>query len=220
MYSNIFGLLLLTRIMGRKHLSELTYFDHIVSITIGSIIASIAVDRSINTLDGITATIVWSILPILIGYISLKNLTFRKIVDSEPLIIIQNGKLLDKNMSRIRYHMDDLLMRLRQKDVFDITEIEFAILESNSKLSILKKSSYNHVTPKDLNISTNYKGLMTELIINGQIMASHLKMLNLDTKWLSEQLQTRNIKNVEEVIFAGLQTDGQLYIASKSNVVK
>ncbi|MBB6216050.1 uncharacterized membrane protein YcaP (DUF421 family) [Anaerosolibacter carboniphilus] len=201
-------------------MSELTYFDHIVSITIGSIIASIAVDRSINTLDGITATIVWSILPILIGYISLKNLTFRKIVDSEPLIIIQNGKLLDKNMSRIRYHMDDLLMRLRQKDVFDITEIEFAILESNSKLSILKKSSYNHVTPKDLNISTNYKGLMTELIINGQIMASHLKMLNLDTKWLSEQLQTRNIKNVEEVIFAGLQTDGQLYIASKSNVVK
>lgn len=91
-------------------MSELTYFDHIVSITIGSIIASIAVDRSINTLDGIISTVIWSILPIWVGYISLRNLTFRKIVDSEPLVIIQNGKILNKNMSKPRYHMGDLLM--------------------------------------------------------------------------------------------------------------
>lgn len=96
--------------MGRKHLSELTYFDHIVSITIASIIASIAVDRSINTLDGIISTVIWSILLIWVGYISLRNLTFRKIVDSEPLVIIQNGKILNKNMSKTRYHMGDLLM--------------------------------------------------------------------------------------------------------------
>lgn len=187
-YFNIFlrsiisfiGLLVLTRLMGRKYLSELTYFDHIVSITIGSIVASVAVDRSVNTIDGIIATITWSIFPILVGYISLKNLFFRKIVDSEPLIIIQNGTINDKNMAKSRYHIGDLLMQLRQRNIFDITEVEFAILEPNGDLSVLKKSQYNTVTPKDLNILTNYKGLMTELIINGQIMNSHLKMMNLD----------------------------------------
>lgn len=214
------GLLLIARIMGRKHMSELTYFDHIVSITIGSIIASIAVDRSIRTSDGIIATVVWGILPILIGYISLKNLTFRRIVDSEPLIIIQNGKILDKNMTKTRYHMGDLLLQLRQKDVFDITEVEFAVLEPNGKLSVLKKASYNNVTLKDLNISTGYKGLMTELIIDGQIIAPHLKRLNLDIKWLLEQLRSRNIENVEDVVFTALQTDGQLYIAIKTNTAK
>ncbi|OGO77194.1 MAG: hypothetical protein A2Y23_03760 [Clostridiales bacterium GWB2_37_7] len=214
------GLLLIARIMGRKHLSELTYFDHIVSITIGSIIASIAVDRSIKALDGIITTVVWSTLPILIGYISLKSLAFRKVVDSEPLIIIQNGKILDQNMRKTRYHMGDLQMQLRQKDVFDITEVEFAILEPNGKLSVLKKVAYNSLTPKDMNIFTNDKGLMTELVIDGQIMASHLKMLNLNTEWLLEQLKARNIKNVEDVVFAALQTDGQLYISIKSNAVE
>ena len=101
------GLLFITRLMGRKHRSELTFFDHVVSITIGSIIASIAVDRSINAVDGIIATVVWGILPIIVGYISLKNLIFQKIVDSEPLIIIQNGTIIDKNMAKTRYHIGE-----------------------------------------------------------------------------------------------------------------
>ncbi|KOA20394.1 hypothetical protein CLHOM_12130 [Clostridium homopropionicum DSM 5847] len=211
-------LLFITRLMGRKHRSELTFFDHVVSITIGSIIASVAVDRSIKTIDSIIATTVWGVLPILVGYISMKNLFFRKIVDSEPLIIIQNGTINDKNMAKSRYHIGDLLMQLRQKNVFDITEVEFAILEPNGDLSVLKKPQYNTVTTKDLNIPTNYKGLMTELIINGQIMRYHLKMINVDIEWLLNQLKMRNITNVNDVIFAALQTDGQLYIALKNKI--
>ena len=225
-YFNIFlksiisfiGLLFITRLMGRKHRSELTFFDHVVSITIGSIIASIAVDRSIKVVDGIIATIVWGILPIIVGYISLKNLIFRKIVDSEPLIIIRNGAIIDKNMAKTRYHIGDLLMQLRQKNVFDITEVEFAILEPNGDLSVLKKPQYNSVTKKDLNIPTSYKGLMTELILNGRIMTSHLEMMNIGFEWLLNQLKVRNINNIDEVIFAAIQTDGQLYIALKNKI--
>jgi len=225
-YFNIFlrsiisfiGLLFITRLMGKKHRSELTFFDHVVSITIGSIIASVAVDRSVNVIDGIIATTVWGGLAILVGYISLKNLFFRKIVDSEPLIFIQNGTINDENMAKSRYHIGDLLMQLRLKDVFDITEVEYAILEPNGDLSVLKKSQYNTIIPKDLNIATNYKGLMTELIINGQIMNSHLKMMNLDIEWLLNQLKTRNINTIDDVIFAALQTDGQLYIALKNKI--
>jgi len=121
-------------------------------------------------------------------------------------------------MAKSRYHIGDLLMQLRQKNVFDITEVEFAILEPNGDLSVLKKPQYNTVTTKDLNIPTNYKGLMTELIINGQIMRYHLKMINVDIEWLLNQLKMRNITNVNDVIFAALQTDGQLYIALKNKI--
>lgn len=211
------GLLFLTLLMGRKQLSQITFFDYIVGITIGSIAASIAVDRSIGIIDGIIATIVWCAMPIIIGYIAVKNIAFRRFVDGEPKVVIQNGIIINKNMLKEKYNMGDLLMQLRDKDVFDITEVEFAILEPNGKLSILKKSQYNPVTPKDMNIVSNYKGLMIELVIDGRIISQHLKIINKDTQWLLDQLKSRNINDIKDVIFAGLQTDGQLYVSLKSD---
>lgn len=224
-YINIFlrsvivfiGLLFLTHLMGRKQLSQITFFDYVVGITVGSIAASIVVDRSINVIDGIIATVVWCAMPIIIGYIAVKNLAFRRFVDGEPKVIIQNGTIINKNMLREKYNIGDLLMQLRDKGVFDISEVEFAILEPNGELSVLKKSQYYPVTPKDLNISTNYKGLMTELIIDGRIITQHLNTINKDTQWLQEQLKSRNINNIEDIMLAGLQTDGQLYISLKND---
>ena len=211
------GLLFLTHMMGRKQLSQITFFDYIVGITIGSIAASIAVDRSIGIIDGIIATVVWCAMPIIIGYIAVKNIAFRRFVDGEPKVVIQNGTIINKNMLEEKYNMGDLLMQLRDRGIFDITEVEFAILEPNGELSVLKKSQYNPVTPKDLSIPTNYKGLMIELVIDGRIISQHLKIINKDAQWLIDQLKNRNIHNIKDVIFAGLQTDGQLYISLKND---
>ncbi|MEN6316560.1 MAG: DUF421 domain-containing protein [Clostridiaceae bacterium] len=224
-YINIFlrsviafiGLLFLTHLMGRKQLSQITFFDYIVGITVGSIAASIVVDRSISVIDGIIATIVWCAMPIIIGYIAVKNLAFRRFVDGEPKVIIQNGTIINKNMLKEKYNMGDLLMQLRDKGVFDISEVEFAILEPNGELSVLKKSQYNPATPRDLNIPTNYKGLMTELIIDGRIISQHLQVIGKDTQWLFDQLKSRNISNIKDVVLAGLQTDGQLYVSIKND---
>jgi uncharacterized membrane protein YcaP (DUF421 family) len=211
------GLLVLTLLMGRKQLSQITFFDYIVGITIGSIAASIVVDRSIGIIDGIIATVVWCAMPIIIGYIAVKNIAFRRLIDGEPKVVIQNGNIINKNMLKEKYNMGDLLMQLRDKGVFDITEVEFAILEPNGNLSVLKKSQYNPITPKDMNIPTNYKGIMTELIIDGRIISQHLEIVNKDEKWLLDQLKSRNIDNINNVVFAGLQTDGQLYISLKTD---
>lgn len=224
-YINIFlrsvitftGLLFLALLMGRKQLSQITFFDYIVGITIGSIAASIAVDRSIGVIDGIIATVVWGVMPIIVGCIAVKNIAFRRFIDGEPKVVIQNGTIINKNMLKEKYNMGDLLMQLRDKGVFDITEVEFAILEPNGDLSVLKKSQYNPVTPKDLNIPTGYKGLMIELIIDGRIISQHLKIINKDTQWLIDQLKSRSIYNIKDVIFAGLQTDDQLYVSLKND---
>lgn len=206
------GLLCLTLLMGRKQLSQITFFDYVVGITIGSIAAVIVVDRTVNITDGVIAIIMWAIMPIIVGYIAMKNIRFRMLVDGKPQIVIQNGSILNKNMLREKYNMGDLLMQLRDKGVFDISEVDFAILEPNGKLSVLKKPQYNTITLKDMNIPAFYKGIMIELIIDGKIIMMNLKSINKDTKWLFDQLKSKNIERLDSVIFAGYQTNGQLYI--------
>ena len=209
--------LALVRLIGKKQLSQLTVVEYVVSVALGSLAGNLTINRSINFVQGTIAILIWAVTPILIGYIALKSLSFRKVVTSEPVIVIQNGNIIEKNMAKARYNIGDLLMQLREKDVFDLTEVEFAILEPNGKLSVLKKPQYAAVTPKDLKLATGYKGLMTDLIIDGEVLKSHLVMANRDEKWLLDQLRMKNINDVREVLFAGLKPDGQVYVSRKKS---
>lgn len=212
-----FTLLLFTRIMGRKQISQLTYFDYIVGITIGSTAAVASVDKHVSMHEGIFSIVVWSMLTIIISQITLKNIKLRLLIDSEPLIIIENWEVNYKNMKKARYNIGDLLMQLRDKDVFYITEVEVAILEPDGKLSVLKKSEYSSVTVSDMNINKPKTGMMVDLILDGKILISHLNLINKDEKWIMKELKNRKITEVRNIVFAGLQADGQIYIVTKDN---
>ena len=211
------GLLGLTLLIGRKQLSQITFFDYIVGITIGSIAAVIAVDRTINIVDGAIAVVIWALMPITVGYIAMKSIRFRVLVDGEPKITIQNGVIINRNMLKEKYNMGDLLMQLRDKGVFDISEVDYAILEPNGKLSVMKKQQYNTITLKEMDIPSDSPGLMTELIIDGKIMEKHLESIGKDTLWLFHQLKSRNIANVDTVVFAGYQSNSGLYISLRND---
>ncbi|ELC8443391.1 DUF421 domain-containing protein [Clostridium perfringens] len=206
-----FTLLLFTRIMGRKQISQLTYFDYIVGITIGSTASIASVDKHVSLYEGIFSIAIWCIITILISEITLRNIKLRLLIDSEPLIIIENGKVNYKNMKKARYNMGDLLMQLRDKDIFYITEVEGAILEPNGTLSVLKKAEYTPLTVGDFNIKKPKTDMMVELILDGIILTSHLKKIKKDKKWVIKELKKRNISDLRTVVFAGLQSDGQIY---------
>jgi len=172
-----FVLLFFTRVMGRKQISQLTYFDYIVGITIGSISGEAAVNNNVKISDFLISITVWSLLTILISEITLKNIKLRLIIDSEPLLIIDNGKVIYKNMKKARYNMGDLLMQLRNKDVFYITDVYTAILEPDGKLSVLKKSEQSTVTVVDKNIKTPKTGMMVDIILDGKLLRSHLSLI-------------------------------------------
>ncbi|WP_032120591.1 DUF421 domain-containing protein [Clostridium amazonitimonense] len=213
-------LLLLARLMGRKQLSQITFFDYIVGITIGSIAGSGIIESNIDIYDTIIALMVWGALPIITGYINLKNMHIRKLIESDPVIIIQNGIVNEKNMRKVRYNIGDLLMQLREKGVFDLNEVEFALLEAHGELSILKKPCNREVTLKDLNIKGEYKGLTIEVILDGVILKSHLNIINKDEKWIFNQLKNKGIQDIKEVIYAGYTCDGRLEIIERNNFEK
>jgi uncharacterized membrane protein YcaP (DUF421 family) len=212
-----FILVIFARIMGRKQISQLTYFDYVVGISIGSIASVASIDKSVTVYEGIFSMAVWSFLTILVSEITLKNIKLRLLIDSEPLIIINEGKVIYKNMKKARYNIGDLLMQLRVKDIFYITDVEMAILEPDGKLSVLKKAEKDSVTVGDININKTKNGMMVDLILDGNILHSHLKQIQKNEKWVIAQLKERNIENIKDVVFAGIQADEQIYIVTKND---
>lgn len=120
-------------------------------------------------------------------------------------------------MKRIPYNYDELLSQLRNNKVFDLSKIEEAVLEPNGKLSILLKSQYQPVTPQDLNISTKYQGMPQTLIVDGHIAQHRLKEIKLTEEWLINELKKFGINDINEVVVAQLNTNGELYIDKRSD---
>lgn len=209
---SFFSLLILVRLTGKQQMSELTFFDYVVGITIGSIAATISVELNQNTTATLAGMAVWGLLPIVLAYISLHNIWFRKVVEGEATVVIENGKILEKNLGKLRLSIDDLLAELRSKNVFNITDVEFALFETSGKLSIQLKSQQQPLTPAALHLPTQYDGLPTTLIEDGKVLIDALQSLKLTQAWLQYQLGKENIKDFSRVSLAQLDTTGNLYV--------
>lgn len=216
-FTAVIVLFILTRIMGKKQVSQLTFFDYIVGISIGSVAAVLAVDNTIVYSHGIASMVIWAIFPLLLSYISMKSIPARKLLDGKPTIIVQNGKLIEDNLKKIQLNINDVLEELRLNGAFNIADVEFAILETSGKVSVQFKSQKQPVTPSDLNIPTGYQGLSANVIIDGQIMHENLSLLRLDENWLIGELKKQNVSSSSEVLLASLDTNGKLHIDKKSN---
>lgn len=203
------------RILGRKLISQMTFFDFIVGISLGTLTASVALGAATTSAGAAAVIIVFTITTVLLGVINIKTLPGHKFVESEPVTIIENGKINDENMRKVRYDLSSLFMHLRQKNVFNIADVEFAIFEPDGKLSVQKKSQKQPLTPSDINVPSNYKGLMTELILDGLVLEENLNKINLDKQWLESQLKSKGIQSIDNVFFAGLDTSGNLYVSQK-----
>ena len=210
-------LFVLARIMGKKQISQLSFFDYVSGISIGSIAANFAVDATVNYYKGITSLIVYALFPIALSYISLKSYKARKLLDGVPTILIQNGFIIEKNLIKTKMNIDDLLEECRTKDAFDISEVEYAILETSGKVNVLMKSANQPVTPKDMNLPTQYEGLCTNIIIDGKILLGHLHSAKKDKAWLITELKKQNINHYHKVLLGYLDSENTLKCQLKSN---
>lgn len=214
-----FSLLTLARLLGKRQVSQLTFFDYVVGISIGSIAANLTVNLEMETMQGWVGLLTWAFWALVIGIVSLYSRNWRSVLDGEPTVVVQNGQILETNLRQSNYNVDDLRMQLRNNSVFSMADVEFAVLEPNGKLSVLKKSQLQPVTPGDLHIATTYKGLAVELIVDGHILEENLKQLDLSQEWLIDKVKERNIA-IEDVYYAELDTSGNLYIDLRDDLDK
>ncbi|MFR6016750.1 MAG: DUF421 domain-containing protein [Paraclostridium sordellii] len=207
---------ILTKIMGKKQISQLTLFDYVVGISIGSIAAELAINESISYIQGITGMTIYALFPILLSLISLKSNLARKILDGVPTILIQNGEINEKGLKKTKMNINDLIEECRLKDVFDIKDIKFAILETSGNLSIQLKSKHKPLTPEDINLKSKDKYLCVNLIIDGKILDNHLEIIGKDIKWLNSELDKKGIKNTSDILLAYMDSSKKINIYLKN----
>ncbi|ADK14703.1 MULTISPECIES: DUF421 domain-containing protein [Clostridium] len=207
-----FTLLIFAKILGKQQISQLTFFDYVVGITIGSIAASLTTDLSSRAWPHWVGLFCWAALSYLMEYITIKWRYAAKYIGGEPTIVIMNGKIMEDTLRQMKYTVSDLMELLRNKDVFDLSDVDFAILEPNGQLSVLKKPECEPVTAKDMNISKKASGISTELIYDGILIEQNLKQLNKTKQWLMHQLKLQKINNISDVFLATLNPAGSLYV--------
>ncbi|WP_082337478.1 DUF421 domain-containing protein [Lysinibacillus sp. FJAT-14745] len=208
-----FVLLTLTRFLGKKQLSHLTFFNYVTGITIGSVAANMVVLKTIVYTKFLVSLIVWCALTTLISYIALKSGKARTLLDGQPTIIIKKGKIDRKALANTKINIDDLTMMIRQYQVFSITEIDYAILEPNGMLSILKKPEFQSTQKIDLNIYPSPPAFIPiEIIADGKLLPKNLLEVGKSREWLDNELKKENIQSITEVFYAEIQPNGKIFI--------
>ncbi|MBY0123782.1 DUF421 domain-containing protein [Bacillus sp. S/N-304-OC-R1] len=212
--------LFLSRKIGTKLISKMTFFDFVMSVSMGSIVANAIIDKEFATLSATTALILLAILTIFTGYLSLKNIRLRKLFNSEPITLVENGTIVDENMKKIKLTISELKMKLREKNVFNVADVEFALMETDGNVSVLPKSDKKPLTPYHMNIKTTSSGIEKDIIIDGAIMEENLTSAGLDKVWLISELNKQKIKDCSEVFYAGLDNTKKLYVSKKHSTSK
>lgn len=206
----------LLRLAGRKSVSQLNYLDFLMANMMGGLMG-IYIAGSSKGAQILLAPAAIIAAGVFTERATVKNRTARKLLQGQSLVIIKNGKIIEKNMAQSHYNTGELLMALRKKGVFDLGEVEFAVLELDGSVSVQKKSQHRPVTPKDLNISTQYEGLTSVLISDGKVLDQNLKNNHLDQNWLKNELHKLGIQETNKVFLATLASDGSLYVDLKND---
>jgi len=210
-----FLVLAVIRMMGKREVGQLSPFDFVVAVIIAELAAIPMEATEMPLWHSILPLVILGLLEVLVSYATLFSHRLRGVVCGQPQVIIKNGLLLRDEMRRARYNLDELMAQMREKGIVNIDDVEFAVLETSGKLSVILKSQRRPVTPADLGISTAYEGLPTVLVMDGNILRQNLKEINLDEKWLHEVLRERNL-TYRNVLLASLGTDGRLFVNPKT----
>ena len=205
-------LFLTTRFMGKKQISQLTFFDYTIGISIGSIAAEMASTDEVPYLHTLLAMVIYGTLAILISFLTNKSIKARRFFTGRAFIIIQNGKILEQNLSKAKLDINDLLAAARNEGYFDLSDIAYAVLETNGKMSFLPIASKIPVTTGDIGAVSAQSQLCANVIIDGVVMKENLRMAGFDEIWLSRTLNEQHAPPVSEIILACIGQDNMLTV--------
>ena len=203
--------------MGKRQIGQLQPFELVITIIIAELVVIPMQDKDVPLLEGLVPALTLLFLQYLVSLVLMKSEGARAVVCGIPSVLVHNGRIVESELRRLRYNLSDLLEQLRVKGLPDVSDVEFAVLETNGELSVIPKSQKRPVQPQDLQLDTTYEGLPLPLIIDGKIKAGSLRKASLDQQWLQTEIQKQGIKRPKEVLYASLSTDGTLFIQPRES---
>lgn len=209
-------LFFITKMMGKKQISELNFFDYVVGITIGSIAADISLDIEKNMIAGIAALFIYGFISYIISFVSIKSILARRFFIGVPTVLVEKGKIIESGLKKSKIDVNDLLMEARENGYFNLDEIDYALMEVNGNISFLPKEKEKPVTKKDMKIKCNNEGLTVNAIIDSKYMANNMKAINKDKEWLDHELKVNGYDNYDNILLATIDNNYKVTIYEKN----
>lgn len=212
----LYTLVMITmRLMGKRQIAQLEPFELVIAIMIAELGVIPMQDRDIPLINGVIAILTLLFVQVTFSVLSLKSFKSRSILDGRYSVIIANGVIQEAEMRKARYNLDELLEQLRLNSVFNLGDVEFAVLETSGDLSVMLKSQARPITPKDLQLETKYEGLPLALVLDGKVMKTELEKAQLSEGWLRTELEKHGVKDPADILIASLSTTGELFVQRK-----
>ena len=212
---SLITLYLVTKLIGKKQVSELSLFDYVISISIGNFAAEMTMNLDTQSINGFVSVVIFGLIGTLVSILTMKSISLRRFFMGTPTIIIDNGKFVYKNMKRTKIDMNDFLQTARMAGYFDINQIKYALMEANGQISFLPKEEYLPVTNKNMKLNIQKEGLCANVIIDGKIMEKNLSKIKKDEKWLVKSLDVKGYKNINEILLATVDINEKLTVFLK-----
>lgn len=206
-------LLFITLFMGKRSIGSLPIFDFLIIITLGAVVGADIADPNIAHIHTAMAIIGLALLQKLISYMTIRFRKFRNAITFEPTIVIMDGIFKVENLRKIQYSIDEILQMLREKDVFDVSEVKLGIIEANGIISVYKKRDKSPVLLEDIGIKCFKDKLPYPVIIEGKIDYQIISQLGTSEFWLMKQLEKKGINEINDVFFASITSDLELHIS-------
>ncbi|MBC5580232.1 DUF421 domain-containing protein [Anaerofilum sp. BX8] len=207
---SVVALFLLTKLIGNRQMSQMSLFDYINGITIGSIAAEMATSLEDDFLKPLTAMVIYALIAVCISLCTCRSMALRKFFNGKPLVLFEHGKLYKKNLFSAKMDINEFLTQCRGAGYFDLSQLEAAVLETNGQVSFLPLSEQRPVTPHDLGVTPPPETLTVNVILDGKVLEENLKYTGRDQKWLMTQLHAQDIGQIKDVFLATVDAQGQL----------
>ena len=215
---SLITLFLVTKLIGKKQVSQLSLFDYVIGISIGNFAAEMTINLESEELYGIIAVLLFGGIAYLVSVGTMKSIKLRRFFMGSPTILIEHGKILQDNFYKVKYDINDMLEQSRVNGYFDVSEIDYAIVEANGELSILAKSEYLPVNRNDMKLKVSKNGLCANVIIDGKVMYNNLKKINKDEKWLNKELKLKG-KDISDIILATVDINDKVVFYERNKGV-
>ncbi|WP_025718281.1 MULTISPECIES: DUF421 domain-containing protein [Paenibacillus] len=213
-------MMIVARILGKPTISQMTYHDFVAAITLGSITANLSFNSSVGVWNLITSLLIFSGIAYLLMFLAMKNRKLRSWLSGKPTVLIQEGKILESNMKKLRITLDTLNQELRSKNIFNIQDVHYAVLEMNGAISVLPKWESKPVTRKDLHLDDRSEHIFPiELMMDGSIIEANLKDNNITTDWLHAQIKKKGL-SIENINYAVISSDGSIFFDEYKDRIK